>query len=162
MFTIERATVDDVEVIKQVLSETWLATYADHLSRATIEQVTTHWHDPRLLRSQIEKPGDYFAVAKDDGTIIGLITVVVVNHDELLLSRLYVRPSHQGRGVGSRLLNAAIAAYPHAAVIRLEVEQHNAKGHAYWRSQRFVEVGTTTEHIGTDRIPVITMERRLN
>jgi hypothetical protein len=43
MITVERATVEDVDSIKPVLSETWLATYAAHLSSSTIEQVTTHW-----------------------------------------------------------------------------------------------------------------------
>ena len=161
MFTIERATVEEGDLIKQVLSETWIATYANHLSRSTIEQVTTHWHDPRLLRSQIEKLGDYFAVAKDDGTIIGLITVIVLSSEELYLPRLYVRPAYQRKGVGSRLLNAAIASYPDATVIRLEVEQQNATGHAFWRSQKFVDIGTNIEQIGTDTIAVITMERRL-
>ncbi len=161
MFTIERATVEDVDLVKQVLSETWVATYADHLSRSTIELVTTHWHEPSLLRSQIEKPGDYFAVAKDAGTIIGLITVVVSNRDELYLSRLYDRVSYQGKGVGTGLLNAAIASYPGATAIRLEVEQQNLKGHAYWRSQKFVDIGTKIEQIGTDKIALITMERRL-
>ena len=162
MITIERAKVEDVDLIKQVLSETWLATYATHLSRSTIEQVTTHWHNPLSLRAQIEKSNDYFAVARDAGTIIGLITVAASNQGELHISRLYVRPAHQRRGVGSQLLNAAIARYPDATVIRLEVEQHNKQGHAYWRSQKFVDIGTTKiEQIGTDEIPVISMERRL-
>lgn len=161
MFTIERATVQDVDVIKQVLSETWLATYADYLSQSTIEQVTTQWHAPSILRAQIEKPGDYFAVAKHDATIIGLITVVASNRDELHLSRLYVRPAYQRRGVGSRLLAAALASYPDATVMRLEVEQHNAAGHAYWLGQWFAELGTKVEQIGTDEIAVITMERKL-
>lgn len=161
MFTIERATVEDVGTIKQVLSETWVATYAGHLSRSTIEQVTTRWHDPELLRSQIGKPGDYFAVAKKDGTIVGLITLVALNRDELFLSRLYVLPAYQGKGVGSRLLDSAIASYPDATVIRLEVEQHNAQGHAYWLGRKFVDVGTKIEQVGTDRIAVIAMERRL-
>lgn len=161
MFTIERAKVNEVDLIKEVLSETWVATYADHLSRATIEQVTTHWHDPKVLRSQIEKPGDYFAVAKDDGTIIGLVTLMALNRDELYLSRLYVRPAYQGKGVGTRLLNAAIASYPDASVVRLGVEQQNAKGHSYWRSQKFVDIGANVEQIGHDSITVITMERKL-
>ena len=161
MITIERAKAEEVDAIKQVLSETWVATYADHLSRATIEQVTTHWHDPNLLRSQIEKPGDYFAVAKEDGTIIGLITLMALNRDELYLPRLYVRPAYQGKGVGTRLLNAALASYPDATVIRLEVEQQNAKGHSFWRSQKFVDTGTNVEQVGNDSIAVITMERRL-
>jgi ribosomal protein S18 acetylase RimI-like enzyme len=161
MFSIERATVEEVGQIKKVLSETWVATYADHLSRSTIEQVTTLWHDPDLLRSQIEKPGDYFAVAKDGDTIIGLITVVALPADELHLSRLYVRSESQGKGVGTRLLNAAIASYPEAALIRLEVEQQNTVALAYWRSQKFVDIGTNMVHVGTDDIVVITMERKL-
>ena len=161
MLTIERATAEDVDRIKQVLGETWIATYADHLSRSTIEQVTTHWHDPKLLQSQIEKPGDFFAVAKDDGTIIGLITVIAMSRDELYLPRLYVHPEYQARGIGTRLLNEAIASYPDAALIRLEVEQQNANGHAYWRSQKFVDTGMSIEQVGTDRLSVISMERRL-
>ena len=159
MITIERAKVEDVDLIKQALSETWLATYAAHLSRSTIEQVTTDWHAPLVLRSQIENSNVYFAVARDDATIVGLITVVALNQGELHISRLYVRPAYQRRGIGSQLLNAAIALYPDATVIRLEVEQHNEQGHAYWRSQKFVDIATKTEQIGTDEIPVISMER---
>lgn len=161
MIAIERAKSEDVDPIKRVLSETWIDTYADHLSRSTIEHVTTNWHDPELLSLQIEKPGDYFAVAKDGGRIIGLVTVIVVRQNELYLSRLYVHPQYQRRGIGSNLLNAAIACYPDATVIRLEVEQQNTKGHSYWRKQRFIDVGTRIEQIGTDSVAVITMERRL-
>ena len=161
MITIQRAKAEEVDAIKQVLSETWVATYADHLSRSTIDQVTRHWHDPKMLRAQIEKPGDYFAIAKDDETIIGLITLIALNRDELYLPRLYVRPEYQGKGVGTRLLSAALASYPDATVIRLEVEQQNAKGHSFWRSQKFVDTGTNIEQVGNDSIAVITMERRL-
>jgi ribosomal protein S18 acetylase RimI-like enzyme len=159
--TIARARVDEVDAIRRVLSETWTATYADHLSRSTIEQVTTHWHAPALLCSQIEKPGDYFGVAKYEGTIIGLITVAAAKRDELFLPRLYVHPGHQRKGVGTGLLNAAIAMYPDARLIRLEVEERNANGRSYWRHQNFIDMGTSFQQIGNDRIEVITMERRL-
>jgi ribosomal protein S18 acetylase RimI-like enzyme len=161
MITIERAGVEDVDSIRRVLSETWMDTYGRHLSRAAIERVTTLWHDAELLRSQIERPGDYFAVARAGGKIVGLITVVVVGEQELHLPRLYVHPEHQRRGIGSALLNAALARYPAAHTIRLEVERRNAKGLSYWLEQHFVEVGTRTERVGTDEIPVVVMERKL-
>jgi ribosomal protein S18 acetylase RimI-like enzyme len=161
MIAVERAKTEDVDSIKRVLSETWMDTYAGHLSRSTIEHVTTNWHDPNLLRSQIENPAGYFAVAKDDGRVIGLVTVVAVGQNELYLARLYVHPQYQRRGIGTDLLNAALAAYPDATVIRLEVEQHNTKGLSYWRKQKFVDAGTRIEQIGTDSMAVISMERRL-
>ena len=160
MIAIEPARVEEVDLIKQVLSETWIDNYAAQLSHSTIEQVTTQWHDPLVLRSQIEDPRFYFAVARDAGTIMGLVTAITLNQTELHISRLYVRPAHQRRGVGGQLLRAAIASHPEAAVIRLEVEQHNARGQAFWCSQGFVAVGTKTEHIGVDEIPVVSMERR--
>lgn len=158
---IERAKVEDVDSIRHVLRETWIDTYSRYLSRSTIDHVTTVWHDPHLLRSQIQKPGDYFAVAKDGAEIVGLITVIVAGAQELFLPRLYVHPAHQRRGIGSALLNAALAQYPTANSIRLEVERQNAKGLSYWLSQRFIEVGTKTEQLGADEIPVVVMERRL-
>lgn len=161
MLSIQRATVEDLDLVKDLLRQTWMDTYASYMSRATIEQVTTLWHNRELLRSQIEKPGDYFAVAKQDGRIVGLITVIVVGLKDLYLPRLYVHPEHQRKGIGTRLLQAALAQYPDAMVVRLQVEQQNAKGLSYWRKQGFVEVGTNVEQIGTDRMEVVSMERRL-
>jgi ribosomal protein S18 acetylase RimI-like enzyme len=158
---IERAKPQDVDLIKQVLSETWIDTYAPYVSRSTIDHVTTHWHDPQLLRMQIEKAGDYFAVAREGAEIVGLITVIVVTPEELYLQRLYIHPRHQRQGIGTALLSAAIAEYPAATTIRLEVEQRNAKGLSYWRKQHFVEVATRSERIGMESMQVVVMERRL-
>ncbi|HEX7070687.1 MAG TPA: GNAT family N-acetyltransferase [Rhodothermales bacterium] len=161
MLTLDRAVAADADEIKQVLSETWVATYAANLSPETIALVTTQWHDPELLRDQIEKPGDYFAVAKEEGRIVALISVAATSPEELHLTRLYVLPECQGTGIGSRLLDAALACYPGARVIRLEVERQNAAGHAFWLRRGFVGTGTSVIEVGPDRIAVVTMERTL-
>jgi hypothetical protein len=96
MIAVERAKPEDVDSIKRVLSETWMDTYGDYLSRSTIEHVTANWHDPNLLRSQIENPAGYFAVAKDEGRVIGLVTVGSVGQNELYLAQYY---SHNWRSV---------------------------------------------------------------
>src|SRR5688572_10076077 len=137
MFTIARATENDVDAIKKVLSATWVDTYASYLSPSTIEQVTTEWHAPGLLRSQIERDTNYFAVAWLDGEIVGLVTVVERNPLDLHLLRLYVLPQHQKKGIGTALLDSALSRYPAARTVRLEVEQQNEKGVSYWRRQHF-------------------------
>ena len=74
---------------------------------------------------EAQDPAIYFAVARDDrGTIAGLTTVRHVDSDTLFMSRLYVHPAHQRRGIGARLLNEAICAFPGAKIVRLEVEGH--------------------------------------
>ena len=161
MFTIARATENDVDAIKKVLSATWIDTYASYLSPSTIEQVTTEWHAPELLRSQIARDTGYFAVAWLGDEIVGLITVAEKSPLELHLLRLYVLPQHQRKGIGTALLSSALSRYPAAQTVRLEVERHNAKGLSYWRGQRFVEVSFSTEQVGADSVSVVTMERRL-
>ena len=38
MIGIERAKVEDLELIKRLLSETWIDTYAGHLSRSMMSR----------------------------------------------------------------------------------------------------------------------------
>ena len=161
MFTIARATENDVDAIKEVLSATWVDTYASYLSPSTIEQVTAEWHAPELLRSQIESATDYFAVARLDGELVGLVTVVARGPSDLHLLRLYVLPHHQGKGIGTALLDSALSRYPAARTVRLEVEQQNEKGVSYWRRRHFVAVGSSTQQVGADLLSIVTMERRL-
>jgi ribosomal protein S18 acetylase RimI-like enzyme len=161
MFTIARATENDVDAIKKVLSTTWVDTYASYLSPSTIEQVTTEWHAPNLLRSQIERDTNYFAVAWLDGEIVGLVTVVERNPLDLQLLRLYVLPQHQEKGIGTALLDSALSRYPAARTVRLEVQQQNEKGVSYWRRQHFVAVGSSTQQVGADFLSIVTMERQL-
>lgn len=76
MVSIERATVEDVPEIKQVLSETWRATYGPFLSQATINTVTSVWHGLDRLAAEIQNPRIFFGVVKtESGAIIGLTTM---------------------------------------------------------------------------------------
>jgi predicted N-acetyltransferase YhbS len=69
---------------------------------------------PRMGREPAPMSADYAAavrdgqawVAVDQGEVIGL-AVLIARPDHLLLENLAVRPSWQGRGVGSRLLALA-------------------------------------------------------
>ena len=61
MGSIERANVKDVPEIKQVLSETWRATYSSFLSQATINTVTSVWHSPDQLAAEIQNPRIFLA-----------------------------------------------------------------------------------------------------
>ena len=59
MKKIERAAVEDVLAIKDVLSETWHDTYASLLPTSAIETITSQWHAPGLLERQVQGPDLY-------------------------------------------------------------------------------------------------------
>lgn len=160
MVSIERANVEDVPEIKQVLSETWRATYGSFLSQATINTVTSVWHSPDRLAAEIQNPRIFFGVARTgDGAIIGLTTVGQISDDTVVLSRLYVHPQYQRQGVGSQLLQAGITAFPATRTLRLEVEENNHSAYTFYHHHGFHETESKEERVEGDVIKVMVMEK---
>ena len=162
MITVQPATVEEVKEIKRVLSETWIDTYGPFLPAEVIQKVTTLWHRPERLAAEIENPGVFFTVAKDEyNTVLGLVTAGQPDDEVVSVGRLYVTPSHQRRGIGGKLLNACIAAFPDVQRLRLEVEAQNEKGLSFYRNQGFREISRKEEKIEEITLVVIEMEKRI-
>ncbi|MCL4264161.1 MAG: GNAT family N-acetyltransferase [Anaerolineae bacterium] len=160
MVSIECAKVEDVTEIKQVLSETWRATYSSFLSPATINAVTSVWHSLDRLAAEIQNPRIFFGVAKTEkGTILGLTTVGQISDDTVMLSRLYIHPHCQRQGIGSQLLQAGITAFPIARTIRLEVEENNHSAYTFYHTHGFRETESKEERVEGDVIKVKVMEK---
>jgi ribosomal protein S18 acetylase RimI-like enzyme len=162
MVSIERASIENVPEIKQVLSETWRATYSSFLSQVTINTVTSVWHSPEQLATEVQNPHIFFGVAKTDtGAIIGLTTMGQISDDTVVLSRLYVHPQYQRQGIGSRLLQACITAFPTARTIRLEVEGNNHSAYTFYHNHGFRETESKEERVESDVIMVLVMEKHI-
>lgn len=160
---IERARLDDVPEVQKVLSETWRATYSSFLSENTINKVTSVWHRPDRLAAEIQNPRVFFGVAKaEDGVIVAMATAAQLSDDTVVLSRLYVLPQHQRQGIGSRLLQAGIAAFPTARTIRLEVEENNHSAYTFYHQHGFRGTERKEERVEDDVIEVLVMERSLD
>ena len=160
MVSIERANVEDAPEIKQVLGETWRATYSSFLSQATINTVTSVWHSQDRLEAEIQNPRIFFGVARtDDGAIIGLTTVGQITDDTVVLARLYVLPQYQRQGIGSQLLQAGITAFPTARTIRLEVEENNQSAYTFYHNHGYREIESKEERVEGEVIKVKVMEK---
>jgi hypothetical protein len=71
--TVERAAAQDVPAIRELLRETWHDAYASLLPKTAIETVTSQWYAPALLAEQIQNPDIYFAIARDEGVVAGVV-----------------------------------------------------------------------------------------
>jgi ribosomal protein S18 acetylase RimI-like enzyme len=160
MAEIERAAIQDVPAIKDVLRETWHDTYASLLSQTAIETITSQWHAPELLEQQMQNPAIYFAIARDGGIVAGLITARKQD-DAIVVDRLYVRPQCQRRGIGRQLLASSYRAFRGAQRVRLSVEAENRKGVAFYAKQGFRETARNSEEIAGAYLENVVMERPL-
>ena len=161
MIHIAQAQLSQVPEIKHVLSTTWHDTYGSFLPVAAIERVSSIWHSPDRLRSEIEGSKSYSGVAKtDDGEIVAMVT----SHqqgDVLFVSRLYVVPDFQRYGLGHRLLEASYAAFPGTTRVRLDVEEKNPVGRAFYHKLGFADVGRISNDVFGTRLESIVMEREI-
>jgi ribosomal protein S18 acetylase RimI-like enzyme len=117
---IERAAIQDVLSITELLRETWHDTYASLLPKSAIDNITSVWHAPELLAEQTQSLDTFFAITRDNGVVVGLVTAQLQN-DAIVVARLYVRPQHQRRGIGRALLESSYRVFSGAKKVRLTV-----------------------------------------
>lgn len=162
MIAIQPAKVGEVQEIKQVLSETWIDTYGPFLPLEVIRKVTSLWHSPETLAAEVENERVFFNVAKNEqGEIIGLLTAGQPSEEVVYIARLYVLPGHQRQGIGARLMDACVAAFPGTETLRLEVEEQNEKGLSFYRKQGFREIARKEEKIEGVSLVSVEMEKQI-
>ena len=160
---IAKARVEEVQEIKKVLSDTWRDTYSSVFSPETMQKLTAAWHSPESLVSQIRNSDIFFAVAKDDANkIVGLVTAQRQDKGTLVVYRLYVDPKHQREGIGSKLLNGCVSAFPKVGRIQLEVEEQNQKGLCFFLKEGFVQAEAKKVLAEGVSVSVVSMEKHIS
>jgi ribosomal protein S18 acetylase RimI-like enzyme len=154
---IRPAVEADLDPLRALLRETWHQVYDPILGSDKVGEVTARWHARDLLARQLHQADASFLVACEDERLIAHGYAFVPEPAVLNVSRLYVRPGHQRRGIGQLLLKALCARHPEAETLRLFVAAQNAAGVAFWRGQGFA---VTREAIEEGAL-VLHMEKHL-
>lgn len=103
---IRRCTGSDVDAIASIIND------AADAYRGVIP--ADCWHAPYMPRAELEAEiaaGVAFWAVDDGDTPVGVMGLQPVR-DVTLIRHAYVRPSHQGRGVGRALLTALVHQAP--------------------------------------------------
>lgn len=135
---VRQATADDLGEVRQLLHDTWHATYDATMGVEAVNDITSRWHSVENLTRQLRDPDGCFLVAENDnGIIVGHAGAVRKSADEVGLTRLYVLPGQQGGGVGTDLLAAVIRWAGQSATIELEVETSNTSAIGFYERHGF-------------------------
>ena len=159
---VRTASDRDLKVVRDLLVETWHATYDVIYGAERVTAITDDWHSLDSLKRRLDQPNAEFLVA-DDGRQLGGMAYAAVDAagTSVMIHQLYVRPAFQGRGIGGMLLDEIIESFPDATLFKLEVEEANAKAIGFYLSQGFVQSGRTA-NCGAEQsgIPALLLERR--
>jgi ribosomal protein S18 acetylase RimI-like enzyme len=159
---IREARPGEEGAVRELLAATWHDAHDAVLGRDRVNEITSMWHAPERLADQIADPVILFLVAADeDGRLVGHAMARLDEDGGLHLIRLYVRPGCQGSGLGSRLLAAAVEAFPQARFLRLEVQAHSHDAIRFYERHGLRQVATTEEMGGYTNVPALVMEKPL-
>jgi GNAT superfamily N-acetyltransferase len=136
---IRPADGNDLVAVLDVGRRTWPATYGpiagdDYVAMGLAKWWTEDANIPAIRAGRV-------TVAELDGTVVG-IAGVGVHEKHLVLWKLYVLPEHQGKAIGSALVESVVArargVHPE---IRISYLVGNTLAEGFYRGKGFVEIG---------------------
>ena len=139
--SIRPAVPTDLPAVQRLLRETWHATYDAIYGPPKVEAFSRDWHSIEGLARQLTQPQSVFLVAEQAGAVIATSFAYEMEPGLVRLSRLYVHPSAQTRGLGARLMQATLAPFGPMVRVRLDVEALNSKALRFYERHGFVQIG---------------------
>ncbi len=109
-----------------------------------------------IWRGELESPHGLYLVIEDRGEVSGHIGVRHVL-GELHITTIAVRPEYRRLGHARALIGAALAAYPNASNVYLEVRPTNAAALVLYESLGFRKTGRRPRYYGDEDALLMTL-----
>lgn len=148
----------DIEAVREALVASWHATYDESLGPDKVRALTSAWHAPQILATQVDLPDAAFMLAETDGRVVGSSLARIDEAGEIGLRRLYLLPDVQGNGLGTRLLEETLARLGPRAVW-LEVEAQNRAALGFYAARGFALQGRRETCGDSDEAAALIMRR---
>lgn len=110
-----------------------------------------------IWRGELESPFGLYLVLEEGTEVIGQIGVRSVL-DELHVTNVAVRPGHRRRGHARALIRGALASYPDARLVHLEVRPSNTTARTLYASLGFRETGRRPRYYGDEDALLMTLD----
>ena len=129
MFTIRKATTNDIALIHQMAWVVFPHTYHIILTPEQIDYMMEWMYSEKSLQKQMKEDGHIYYLAFKDGEPAGYLSIQPEGEHVFHLQKIYVLPSFQGMNLGKLLFEQAIKAikelHPAPCQMRLNVNRQN-------------------------------------
>jgi hypothetical protein len=105
MFTIKKATTNDIQLINEMAQIVFPATYREILSKEQLDYMMDWMYSPKNLRKQMEEEGHIYYIAYKDGEAAGYVSIQPEGEHLFHLQKIYVLPFFQGCRLGKAHLS---------------------------------------------------------
>jgi len=169
--SVRTADPTDAAAIAALGARTFRSTYAASNTPENIDAYIADSFNIETIRTEIEDPQSAFLLVVRNGLYIGFAKIrkgdapaCVVGPEPIELERIYVDMSHQGSGVGAKLMQAVIdyARAEGGGCVWLGVWERNTAARAFYERQGFSLVGSKYFTVGNDQQNDVVMSRILD
>ena len=135
MYTIRKATVNDVETIRSLAIEIWDDAYSPILAKEQLDYMLATIYSAEKITEQIQNNIQTFILLEEEGRAVAFAAYSPREEDAEIykLHKLYCLPETQGKGYGRVLINevgaATLAAGKHT--LDLNVNRYNKAKNFY-------------------------------
>lgn len=120
------ATLTDRQAIHDIAKRVWSEHYIPNIiSQEQMDYMMEWMYSADSLAKQMHNGARFFMI-KSNGETAGYISITNTN-GELFLNKFYIDTAFQRANLGSDILRLALAEFPAATVIRLQVNRKNYK-----------------------------------
>lgn len=147
---IRDARTADIPALAALGEQTFAGTFRHLYSAKNLQTFLTEFHSEAFYARVLQDPEQRVFVVDDGGTLAGYILLKPDSLpcdpprvDALEISRLYLLDTHRSKGLGSRLMGAALdyAQAKNFSEITLSVYSENYGAHRFYERYGFSKIG---------------------
>jgi ribosomal protein S18 acetylase RimI-like enzyme len=167
---VERLAMTDLEIfaigpdalprVRSLAYEIWPEAYGGILAPERIPGMLAEIYGLGTLRADIDERGHRYWLAAVRGSDAGFVSAYSEGA-RVWIKKLYVRHERRGLGVGTRMMAAAVSAFPGACSIGLNVNEANAPAIRFYEAQGFRVEGRVPVRMGPYDFTDLVMSRPL-
>ena len=145
---IEVLTEEQIEIVESLAEEIWTEHYIPIIGKEQVDYMLDRFQSKQSISDQIRSGFLYFLV-KEDKQFIGYIGVQQKG-DELFLSKIYIKSSERGQGLGKKALHfiERLAKEKGLRKIALTVNKNNRVAIKAYERLGFKNLGSVIQEIG--------------
>ncbi|MBR7553656.1 GNAT family N-acetyltransferase [Allobacillus sp. GCM10007491] len=160
MTTIRLMEEKDIPSVQHVAHMSWHDTYEGIIPKKVRNVFLEKAYNKPMLEKKLEN--SIIFVATDEENVIGYAHFTPVDENgDSLLAAIYLLPSVQNKGVGSKLLEEGIKQLNGIRTITLEVEEENEAAKRFYKRKEFIEVEKYVEQFFDYDLHTIRMRKYL-
>lgn len=144
--TTKQATFSDVPLLASLADEIWHQHFTPIIGKDQVDYMLDWFQDQEAMTEQMQN-GMIYHLAYVDGEASGYCACRR-EEDRLFLSKLYVRQSCRGQGIGRALFDAACSHGSGLKAVYLTVNKHNSNTIAIYKKMGFQVIDSVVSDIG--------------